>query len=809
MEPLGESQKPRQKLKATLFLYLNSFWYNVKELSMRLRRLIRRRRAIGRVRVNYNYLLTANRLLRYTFFGLIGLVILVPLLFLWYSRDLPTPGKLVVSKYKDATRIYDRNGQLLYSLYQDENRTYVGLSQIPKNLQHATIAIEDKDFYKNQGFSPIAYLRVLKNLFLGHGLAGASTISQQLVKNVLLSSERSIPRKIKELILSIQVNQKYSKDQILEMYLNNIPYGGTAIGVETASEMYFGKDVKDLDLAQSAFLAGLPQSPSLYTPFSGNKYYIGRTQAVLKQMVDDGYATQKQVDAALTEIKNYQFSQKTLSIKAPHFVMYVKSLLAQQFGEEMVAQGGLQVTTSLDYIIQKNAEKIMKDEIDKLKDYKVGNGGAIVSDPKTGEILAMVGSKDYFGDPEPKGCTPGKNCVFEPNVNTTISNRQPGSSLKPIMYVTAFEKGYTPATMIMDVKTEFPVVDGPTYVPVNYDGKFHGPVQLRFALGNSLNIPAVKMLARVGIDSVMKNAYDMGIQNWNPTPENKASVGLSLVLGGRETTLLDEVTAYGVFANEGIRQDPVAILKVTDNKGNLLYQHKKTDGAKVMPEDVCFLISHILLDDNARSMEFGPHSWLEIPGKTVSVKTGTTDEKRDNWTIGYTPSYVVGVWVGNNDNSKMNQAIASGITGASPIWNKIMSSVLKNKPDEQPTKPDDVIALSIDALGGGLPVAIQPSRSEYFIKGTEPTAQSPIYKSKDGKDYLVFREDDPVSTDGTNRWQKGIDDWIAQNFKDDPKYHPPGDVVNPPQDTPTPTPNGGSGGKTPTPTPSDTPTPTP
>lgn len=765
-------------------------------------RAARRKRSQGRrVFDAASELFVFSKILKYLFYLFIACVIAMPLLFLWYSRDLPTPGKLVASKYKDATKIYDRKGVLLYSVYQDENRTYIKLADIPKDLQHATIAIEDKDFYKNNGFSPAAYLRVFRDFLLGRGLTGGSTITQQLVKNVLLTNQRSISRKIKELILAIQVDKKYSKDDILEMYLNNIPYGGTAIGVEAAAEQYFGKKAKDLDLGQSAFLAGLPQSPSLYSPFNGKKYYLDRMQAVLRQMVANSYITQDQSVSAFNEIKGYQFSDKNTSIKAPHFVMYVKELLAQQFGENMVTSGGLQVTTTLDYDIQQKAEQIVKDEVNNLKIYKVSNGAAIVADPKTGELLAMVGSKDYFDQSN------------DGNFNVSISNtRQPGSSLKPIMYAVAFNKGYTPATMIMDVKTDFPTNDptAPTYTPVNYDGKYHGPVQLRFALGNSLNIPAVKMLARVGIKDVLQQGYEMGIDHWNPTADTLSHVGLSLVLGGRETSLMNEITAYSVFANKGVRQDPVTILKVTDSQGNVLYEHKQTEGKKVLSPDVAFLISHILLDNNARSMEFGPNSWLVIPGKTVSVKTGTTDEKRDNWTIGYTPSYVVGVWVGNNDNSPMNPAIASGITGASPIWNKIMSYVLKGKPDEQPQKPDDVIAMQIDSFVGGLPHGGMPTRTEYFIKGTEPTAESPVYKSKDGQNYYVFHEDDPVSTDGVNRWQKGIDDWLNTEHKDDKMYHPPDDVTNPKNDnssqTPTPTPDNNS---TPTPTPTQSPTPTP
>jgi len=740
-----------------------------------------------------------SNIAKFAFFGLIFLILAVSFLFVWYSRSLPAPGKLIEAPLSESTRIYDRDNVLLYSVYQDQNRTYVKLSDIPLFLQQATISTEDKDFYKNQGFSISGYARAIRNMVLYRRLTGGSTITQQLVKNVLLTSERSLARKIKELILSVQVDKRYSKDQILEMYLNDVSYGGANIGVEAASQSYFGKKVKDLDLAESAFLAGLPQSPSVYSPYSGRKLYIGRTNDVLRQMVTDSHISQKEKDEAFAKIKNMEFSQEDKNIKAPHFVMYVRELLARQFGEEVVANGGFQVKTTLDYTIQKEAEKIIKEEIGKLKGYNVGNGAAVVSAPKTGEILAMVGSKDYF-DTDNDG-----------NFNTSLSNRQPGSALKPIMYATAFVKGYTPATFVMDVKTDFPTNDpeNPIYTPVNYDGKYTGPIQLRFALGNSINIPAVKMLARVGIKDVMQQAYEMGISNWEPTSSNLANVGLSLVLGGRETSLQSLVTAYSVFANGGIRQDPIAILKVTNTKGDTLYEYKKKEGRRVLSQEISFLISHILLDNVARTVAFGPSSWLVIPGKTVSVKTGTTDEKRDNWTIGYTKSYTVGVWVGNNDNTPMNEAIASGVTGASPIWNRIMKIVLKDRVDEPLPKPEGVVALTIDALGGGLPVDGQPTRSEYFIKGTEPNSRHPIYRSVklskhqsgklanqeeidrndyDTKDYIVFSESDPVSWDGKNRWQEGIHGWVKAQYPSDEKYNPPTETSDYKYEEPTPTP---------------------
>lgn len=725
-----------------------------------------------------------SKLAKFAFFGLIGLVIVSIFMFFWFGRDLPQPGKLINNSLIQSTRIYDRNGILLYSAYKTQNKLYVKLPEIPKNLQHATIAIEDKNFYTNSGFSITGYIRSAIDLLIYRRIvSGGSTLTQQLVKNVLLTQQQTFTRKFKELILAVQVDKVYSKDQILEMYLNDVPYGGANIGVEAAAEAYFGKHVKELDLAQSAFLAGLPQAPSTYDPFNGNTYYLGRTKDVLEAMRQQGYITQKQEDSAYQEIKDTKFSQD-MSIKAPHFVMYVLAQLNQMYGEQEVQNGGLQVTTTLDYNVEKVAEQAVKTELDNLKGYHVTNGAAVVRDPKTGEILAMVGSKDYF------------DSANQGNFNAALGSRQPGSSLKPIMYATAFEKGYTPATEIMDVQTDFPTGDPthPMYTPGNYNGKFNGPVQLRFALGNSLNIPAVKMLARVGIKDTMQNAFNMGIKNWEPTSENIANVGLSLVLGGRETSLLDETTAYGVFATGGYRHDPVSILKITDARGNTMFEYHPTQGTRVMPQNVTFLISHILLDNNARLLDFGPNSSLVVPGKTVSVKTGTTNDFKDNWTLGYTPSYVVGTWVGNNDNTSMSH-IASGITGAAPIWNDIMRSILKNKPDEPPQKPDDVVAVTVDSLFGGLPVDGQPTRSEYFIKGTEPTTISPVYQHKDGKLYYVVREDDPVSTDGQNRWQAGVDAWIHQNHSAaDSQWYPPDDLlkslnITPTQPTtPTPTP---------------------
>lgn len=710
-------------------------------------------------------------------------------LFLWYSRDLPQPDK-VKRQEGFSTVLYDRNNQPLYDIYADKDRKLVQLNDIPDNLKKATIAIEDKDFYKHQGFDPKGILRAFLNILTLHGIQGGSTLTQQLVKNSLLTSEQTLPRKIKEFVLAVQIERKYKKDEILQMYLNEAPYGGTMWGIESAAQGYFGKSTKDLSLLESAILAGLPQRPSFYSPLTGNtKAYIGRTEEVLRRMREDGYITGSQEFELKKQLPNVTFNANAGQFRAPHFVLYVKKQLEDMFGAHRVENEGLKVVTTLDWNLQDKVEKIVAEEIDKLKDYKVSNGAAVVINPQTGEILSYIGSKDYDAADDTLG---GKFDVV------SMGYRQPGSALKPITYAVALMKGYTPATMLMDVETSFPGGTGkPDYKPQNYDGKFHGPIQLRFALGNSINIPAVKLTAMVGIPDILKLANDMGISTLAPTKENEEKFGLSITLGGGEVRLLDLTSAYGVFATGGTHNDPYSIVRVTDQNGSVLYEHKPVTGKKVLGEDISFLISHMLLDNNARKDVFGPNSYLVVPGKTVSVKTGTTDDKRDNWTVGYTKSFVTGVWVGNNDNSAMSSRLASGITGAAPIWNRIMKEALKNKSDEEPDKPDNVISMDVDAYGGdGLPHAGKPTRTEYFISGTEPKAESAIYQklkvSKkdntklandidiaagdyDEKDFIVIKENDPTSDGTRNRWQEGIDAWMDK--QPDPMYHPPRDTA--------------------------------
>lgn len=721
---------------------------------------------------------TKENILKFAIIGLIGFALLgaffIFILFTWYGRDLPAPGKLSQIS-ENSTVFYDRDGKVLFEMYKDKNRLPVAFNDISNYLKKATIAIEDKNFYTHGGISQIGILRaVFTTLTKGRISGSGSTITQQLIKNVLLDSTQTASRKIKEIILAISVEGKYTKDQILEMYLNEIPYGGNFVGIGSAAKGYFNKAPKDLNILESAILAGLPQSPSYYSPFIGVKdTWRGRTKDVLRRMREDGYITFQQEKDALVQMNKIVFSSAKMSINAPHFVFYVKEQIEKEYGTKILDQG-LKIKTTLSLDTQTAIEKIVKDEINKIKDdFDVGNGAAVVLNSQTNEILAMVGSYD-FNDPDY-----GK-------FNAALGLRQPGSAIKPLTYATAFEKGYTPATMLMDVKTTFPTKGQPDYIPVNYDGKFRGPVQLRLALGNSFNIPAVKLLGMIGIRDFLQKASDMGLATLAPTEDNMNRFGLSLTLGGGEVTLVDIASAFSVFARGGVRKDTQSILEIKDHRDQVIYRARPGKETKPISPEVSFLVSHILSDNNAREIEFGLRSYLNVPGKTVAVKTGTTDDKRDNWAIGFTKGITVGVWVGNNDNAKMNPKIASGATGASPIWYQAMQALLKKYPDGIMDKPSKVKALTIDSYFGGLPKDSNPTRSEYFIEGTEPKDISSSYKKskisksngklandieiKSGnfeeKDCYVVVENDPNAIDGKNKWQEGIDEWRREQGDD-------------------------------------------
>lgn len=726
-----------------------------------------------------------QKLLTYGLIGAIGALLVGFILsfavFAWFARDLPSPAKLSAAT-GSSTVFYDREGEVLYEMYKDKNRIPVKWDDVPNTLKEATIAIEDKNFYKHQGISQFGIVRAAINVVFGRGLQSGSTITQQLIKNVLLTTRQTISRKVKEIILAIEVERRYKKDEILLMYLNESPYGGVYWGVEAAAKGYFNKPVKDLTLVESAILAGLPQNPSRYSPHIGTRdAWKYRTQDVLRRMREDGYITREEEKNGVAQLDRIKFTVPRLAIDAPHFVFYVKDLIDKEYGQKLVDEG-VEVKTTLSKEVQETAEKIVKEEISKLKEYNATNAAVVVLDSKTGEILAMVGSYDFNDEKFGK-------------FNAALGLRQPGSAIKPITYATAFEKGYTPATVLMDVSTEFSSgATGDTpYRPVNYDGKFRGPMQVRFALGNSENIPAVKMLAMVGIRDFLQKASDMGLTQLSPTEENLKRFGLAITLGGGETTLLDLTSAFSVFAAAGMKHDVSAISEITDFKGKNIYKKVKIKEQEVLSTEVSFLISHILSDNNARLDVFGPNSYLNIPGKTVAVKTGTTDDKRDNWAVGYTNSVTVGVWAGNNDNSPMNPKIASGATGASSIFYRLMIEILTKYEDGIIAKPDRVKAVTIDSFLGGLPKDGSGTRAEYFIDGTEPKDISPFYKKlkiskstgklandveiKNGnyeeKEFIVITEDDPVSGDGKNRWQEAVNEWTKGQ---DDKFKPPTEV---------------------------------
>ena len=618
-------------------------------------------------------------------------------------QGLPSPDKLITRDQVVSTKLYDRNGKLLFTIFNgNQNRSLVKLENIPDFAKNATLAIEDKDFYKHPGFSWRGIARAFWRNFSNSGLQGGSTITQQLVKNALLSSEKTWQRKIKEVVLSIQVELIFSKDEILQMYFNEVPYGGTAYGIEEASQTYFGKSVKEINLAEATLLAGLPAAPTKYSPFGANpKLAIVRQHQVLDNMIKDGYLTSEQAE----EVKKQKIilAPQTTNIKAPHFVMYVKDLLVEKYGTKMVEQGGLKVITSLDLNLQEMAQKHVVDEINKLINMRVSNGAALVTNPQTGEILAMVGSRDYF-DLERDG-----------NVNVTIMPRQIGSAIKPVTYAVALSNGFTPATIIPDTPITYKIPGSEPYSPVNYDGRFHGNVPLRMALGSSYNIPAVKTVAVFGVNKLIDLAQSMGITTWN----DRSRFGLSLTLGAGEVKMTDMAVVYGTLANLGNRVNLKPILKITDYKAKAINEVQEEAPERVLDAKVAYLLTDILKDNQARTPAFGPASLLVVPDHEVAVKTGTTNDKKDNWTIGYTQDYLTAVWVGNNDNTPMS-AVASGITGASPIWHNIMVDLLKDRPAQQFAKPQELVKISVCIINGLLPCEGCPSKEEYFLPGTEP-----------------------------------------------------------------------------------------
>lgn len=632
--------------------------------------------------------------IKWFFLGVIvtTLLIFIPYVtYLWLVM-LPSPNLLSSRSIEVTTKIFDRNGVLLYEIYADQNRTPLPLSEIPEQVKQATVAIEDRDFYRHPGVSLRGIARAVRETVINRRIQGGSTITQQLIKTALLTPEVTLHRKINEIFLAFWAEQLYTKDQILEMYLNQVPYGGTAWGIEAAAHTYFGKSVRDVTLAEAALLAGLPAAPSFYSPFGSDpKKALDRQAEVLRRMAEDGYISESERDQALSQ--EIRFAPRNIAIIAPHFVMYVRTLLEERYGPRVVDRGGLRIVTSMDSALQEKVESIVATHISALTNLRVGNGAVLVTNPKTGEILAMAGSKDYF------------NMAEDGNVNVTTSLRQPGSSIKIVNYAAALENGFTAATILEDSPITFSIPGSPAYTPVNYDGTFHGSVPLRYALGNSYNVPAVKVLSKIGVSAMIAKGKQMGITTW----DDEGRFGLSLTLGGGDVRMTDLAVAFGTLANNGGRADLLPILEVTDYTGRVLERNVPFTPQPAVRPEVAWILSNILSDNVARSAAFGPNSALVIPGKTVSVKTGTSNDKRDNWTVGYTPSYLVAAWVGNNNNAPMHPTLTSGVTGAAPLWHDIMAEILKDKPDEVPPRPDGVVEVSC-----------YYNRVEYFIRGTEP-----------------------------------------------------------------------------------------
>lgn len=590
---------------------------------------------------------------------------------LWASRDLPDPNKLMNREVAQSTKIYDRKGEtILYEIHGDQKRTLVSLNDIPLNVRNATIAIEDKDFYKHGGFSIVAIMRTVVMNVLKQQKAGGSTLTQQFVKNAILTNEKTYTRKIKELILAYRLEKQFTKDDILQMYLNEIPYGSTAYGVEAASLRYFGKNVKDTTLAEAAILAAIPQAPTRYSPYGAHAdLLLARQKYILDQMVNQSYITEDEAKKAKEQ--KLEFRKQAENILAPHFVMYIKDYLANKYDQKTIEQGGLKIISTLDLDKQRIAEDVVKTRaLKNAKNYKATNAALVSLDPKTGQVLVMVGSRDYFDD------------SIDGQVNIALASRQPGSSMKPIVYAAAFLKGFTPDTILYDVVTNFSTDPDKKYEPHNYNLKENGPVTIRKALAGSLNIPAVKAMYLAGIDNVLDLAKNLGYT----TLADKDRFGLSLVLGGGEVKLLEHTNAYSVFARDGIKSKINPVLKIEDAQGKTLEEYKD-ENEKVLDTQVARQITSILTDNNARSYVFGANNFLRLSDRLVGAKTGTTNDYKDAWTIGFSPSVVTGVWVGNNDNTSMSRG-ADGSVVAAPIWNEYMKKVLVGTPVEDFKKPD-------------------------------------------------------------------------------------------------------------------------
>lgn len=703
--------------------------------------------------------------------GIIGGVVGV---YAYFASDLPEPEQIeVVEEDFGTTRIYDRTGEvLLYEVIDPHagDRVWVPLDQVPEHMRCATVAIEDRTFWENPGFNTRGILRAFLSNLRGQNVQGGSSITQQVIKNVLIDPEervvgeegpglRDYSRKIKELILAVEITRRYSKEQILEWYLNTNFYGNLAYGIEAAAQVYFGKSIGELDLAEAATLAAIPQYPYM-NPFDNPTAARERQHLVLQAMVIQGCITEEEAEAAGREPWDLASPTEQFNILAPHFSVYVLHQLEDKFGPELVHRGGLRVYTTLDYDLQQQAECVARAQIRRLSgedeqlvleqaaaggceavqylpplrarsvgvDHHITNAAVLTMRPGTGEILAMVGSVDYWND------------EIDGRYNAALGLRQPGSSFKPFTYVTLLSQGYSAAQLFWDVRTAFEQPGQPPYVPENYDRRYHGPQRLRLALARSYNIPAVAALQLAGVDNVIRTAHRMGI---NSLDRGLDYYGLSLTLGGGEVSLIDMVYAYSVFANGGVmfgetipagqirpgyrELNPVAVLRVEDRNGNVLYEYTEPQRREILGPQLAYLMTNILSDRQARWAAFGHPNALELSNdRPAAVKTGTTNDYRDNWTVGYTPQLVTGVWIGNSDNSEMENL--PGSEGAAPIWHAVMEYALQDEEIMPFSRPDGLVERQVCAVSGHLPTEHCPVATELFIPGTEPTEQCTLHQ---------------------------------------------------------------------------------
>ena len=700
-------------------------------------------------------------------FSFAAFIIMVAGLLVWVSTlEIPDLSAFEERRVLQSTKIYDRTGEIvLYDLNQDVRRTIVPFEEMSRHIKNATVAIEDDQFYNHIGIDIRAIIRAAVSNFTNGDLLGGqggSTITQQVIKNSVLDRDKKLSRKVKEAILSIKIEQILEKDEILAIYLNESPYGGTIYGVEEASQAFFGKSASEITLPEAAYLAAIPQAPTYYSPYGNNREALNhRQQLVLERMRLNGFITIDEYEEAKQAEVEFQ-PQAVTGIRAPHFVMYVVEQLAEKFGEEAMAEQGFRVITTLDWDLQKEAERIVAEKAESNTErFNASNAGLVATDPKTGDLLVMVGSRDYFSED------------IEGNFNVTLSSRQPGSSIKPFVYASAFKKGYLPSTVIFDVPTQFsPQCDpwsrsseSPCYAPNNYNAKFVGPISMRNAMAQSLNIPAVKTLYLAGLQDTLKFAADMGLTTLND-PDR---YGLTLVLGGGEVRLIDMTYAYGVFANGGVRAAPRSILKIEDSRGNVI-EESEVVTSRVLDENIAYMISDVLSDNVARTPLWGSNSLINFPNRDVAAKSGSTNNLRDAWIMGYTPNLAVGAWVGNNNNAPMGGGLSGLIT--TPMWRAFMDVALAKLPEETFPQPQiNTQGVKPIIRGEYIDTALLLQAMQNQDENSPHIDVSTVYKNIHSILHFVDRRDplgsyptNPANDPQYDNWEYGVQKWNQDTF---------------------------------------------